>query len=202
MYTHPSGCRCWLSSEPHSFCALSSSRRLGQASSWRSSNSKLKQHHLSRSAIPLNWEQESLPRQQGEREVILLSTPAFSQVMWLKNTNRQCAHFSNGQSSVTFTTEIKPFLQLFSTRLLTTPILLILLQFHFGKNHYTDLSLIPAWFRIKNENESHKSAVPKTGGIPRNSFWLGTELAHSTLDALSPETPNRLPQRPFAPEQY
>ena len=133
-----------------------------------------------------------IPPSQREEEVILFSISNFSQIMSWKNSDKECMHFANWQSSVKFTTEIKPFSNgTWLIRQLTTVIPLILIQLHFGR--YRLQLFLSSQF---NSNLiSHQKWKHYTEGfllcwiseVSNYSFWLGADVEAETPIFWPPE---------------
>ena len=109
-----------------------------------------------------------------------------------KNSDKECMHFANWQSSVKFTTEIKPFSNgTWLIRQLSTVIPLILIQLHFGR--YRLQLFLSSQF---NSNLiSHQKWKHYTEGfllcwiseVSNYSFWLGADVEAETPILWPPE---------------
>ena len=103
-------------------------------------------------------------------------------MLW-KNSDKERMHFSNWQSSVKFTTEIKPFSNgIWLIRQLTTVIPLILIQLHFGRYHL-QLFLLSQFSLISHQKWKHYTEgflLCWISEVSNYSFWLGADVKAET----------------------
>ena len=123
-----------------------------------------------------------------------------------KNSDKECMHFANWQSSVEFTTEIKPFSNgTWLRRQLTTVIPLILIQLHFGRYH---LQLF-LWSQFNSNLISHHKWKHYSEGfllcwkseVSNYSFWLGADVEAETPILWPPDAKNWHLKRPWCWER-
>ena len=115
-------------------------------------------------------------------------------MLW-KNSDKECMHFSNWQSSVKFTTEIKPFSNgIWLIRQLTTIIPLILIQLHFGRYHL-QLFLLSQFSLISHQKWKHYTEgflLCWISEVSNYSFWLGADVEAETPILWPPDAKNWL----------